>query len=288
MAEDLKKRIIIVTGLSGAGKSVALRALEDSGYFCIDNFPLPLLKNFITLSGETQNMKNIGLSIDVREKELLKDAEKIISEMKMLHHVEVVFLEAEPSVLLRRFKETRRPHPLSEQTDMDVEEALRLETEYLNPLREIADRVIDTSSYTPHQLRALITETYGDTSEKSFSINLISFGFKFGIPQNIDLLFDVRFLKNPHFVPELRDYTGLDKRVLDYIKTDPRTDELLEHLRRLLGFLIKEYIKEGKSSVNIGVGCTGGRHRSVAMVEEIKKYLNQELNLNVQVTHREL
>lgn len=288
MKNDIKKRIIIVTGLSGAGKSVALRALEDSGYFCIDNFPLPLLKNFISLSSETQNMKNIGLSIDVRERELLKDAEDIISDMKKKHHVEVVFLEAEPSVLIRRFKETRRPHPLSEQTESGVEEALRLETEYLRPLRDIADRVLDTSSFTPHQLRAIITETYGAMDRKRFSVNMISFGFKFGIPQNIDLLFDVRFLKNPHFEPQLRDRTGLEKPVVDYIKSDPRTDELLEHLRKLLGFLIKEYIKEGKSSVNIGIGCTGGRHRSVAIAEEIKQYLSNALNIDVQVIHREI
>jgi UPF0042 nucleotide-binding protein len=288
MDKKLKKRIIIVTGLSGAGKSVALRALEDSGYFCIDNFPLPLLRNFITMSSETQNMKDIGLSIDVREKELLKNAEDIIFEMKKNHHVEVVFLEAEPSVLIRRFKETRRPHPLSEQTGESVEDALRLETEYLSTLRNIADRVIDTSSFTPHQLRSLITEIYGATGKKRFTIMLISFGYKFGIPQNIDLLFDVRFLKNPHFVPELRVHTGLEQSVLNYIKSDPRTDELLEHLRKLLAFLIKEYITEGKSSVNIGIGCTGGRHRSVAIVEEIKKYLSNELGLDVQVIHREL
>ncbi len=288
MKDNTPTRIIIVTGLSGAGKSVALRALEDSGFFCIDNFPLPLLKNFISMSSKNHNMEKISLSIDVRERQLLKDAEDLIIDLKRLYPVEVVFLEAETAVLIRRFKETRRPHPLSEQTGESIEQAFELESRYLAPLRDIADRVIDTSSFTPHQLRALITETYGQTDKRGFSLNLISFGYKFGIPQHIDLLFDVRFLKNPHFVPELREHTGLEKEVVDYIKTDPRTDKLLSYLKELLSFLIKEYIDEGKSSVNIAIGCTGGRHRSVAVVEELKEHLSKDLGLDVQVTHREL
>ncbi len=267
---------------------MALRALEDAGYFCIDNFPIPLLKNFITMSASEHEIKNIGLSVDVREKGLLDGVEDLILELKKKNRVEVIFLEAEPSVLIRRFKETRRPHPLSTEMGESIEEALKLEADLLTPLRSIADRVIDTSSFTPHQLRALITELYGSTDRKRFTVTLISFGYKFGIPQQLDLLFDVRFLKNPHFVPELRDHTGLEAPVKEYIMSDPRTDQLLEMLKSLLGFLIKEYINEGKSSVNIGIGCTGGRHRSPAIVEDIKSFLQQNFNLDVQVIHREL
>ena len=281
-------RIIVVTGLSGAGKTVALRALEDVDFFCIDNFPLQLLKNFISLSTSGNAIKKVAIGVDVREKSFLEGIEGSITSLKRDYNVEVIFLEAEGTVLIRRFKETRRPHPLSATSGGDIQRALELEAEYLAPLRNISDRVIDTSSYTPHQLRSLIMETYGTDIKSRMGINLISFGYKFGIPQQVDILFDIRFLPNPHFVAELRDLNGLDQPVKEYVMENPVTKTLLEKLEDLIPFLITEYLKEGKSCLTIGVGCTGGKHRSPAIAEELKKYLSSIFDLEIRVVHREL
>ncbi|NOZ24617.1 MAG: RNase adapter RapZ [Nitrospirae bacterium] len=281
-------KVIVITGLSGAGKTVALRALEDVGFFCIDNFPPQLLKNFISLSASGKNIEKVAISVDVRERSFVDGVEESINALREEYDAEVVFLEAESSVLLKRFKETRRPHPLSASSGGDIKDALKVESEYLSFLRKLADRVIDTSSYTPHQLRSFIMETFGGDRKSSMGINIISFGYKFGIPQDVDLLFDVRFLPNPYFITELRELTGLDEQVRRYVMESPLTVKLLDKLKELVEFLVAEYLKEGRSSLTIGVGCTGGQHRSPVIAEELFRYLKSAFDLEIKMIHREL
>ncbi len=281
-------RVVVITGLSGAGKTVALRALEDVGFFCIDNFPPQLLKNFISLSASGNNIKKVAISVDVRERSFVDGVEESINSLREDYDAEVVFLEAERSVLLRRFKETRRPHPLAETSGGDIRDALKIEAEYLSYLRKLANRVIDTSSYTPHQLRSFIMETFGRDQTPSMSINIISFGYKFGIPQEVDILFDIRFLPNPYFIAELRELNGLDQPVKEYVMDNPVTNKLLDKLKDLINFLVPEYIKEGRSSLTIGVGCTGGQHRSPVIAEELNQYLRSMFDSEIKVIHREL
>jgi UPF0042 nucleotide-binding protein len=282
------QRIVIITGLSGAGKTVALRALEDSGFFCSDNFPPQLLQNFINLSTAQTSIERLAIGIDVREKSFLNGIEDTINALRSKFSVRIIFLEAEQSILLRRFKETRRPHPLSISSGGDIKDALDLEDRYLVPLRDLADRVIDTSSYTPHQLRAIIMDTFGEEMNSSMVINLISFGYKFGIPQQVDLLFDIRFLPNPHFVPELRDLNGLDEPVKDYVLKSDAAVRLLDKLKDLLLFLVSEYLREGKTMLTVGIGCTGGMHRSPVVLEELNTFLASHFDVEIKVIHREL
>ena len=281
-------RVIILTGLSGSGKTVALRALEDAGYFCIDNLPLPLLPNLLEISKDSKLLRNIAVGIDIREKGLLRNIEEKILNLKQDFIIDVIFLEAERSILVRRFKETRRPHPLSVWEDDDIANLIEKESLYLKSLRYNADRVIDTSSYTPHQLRKLIMGLFGNASTGDMKITLISFGYKYGIPQSIDLLFDIRFLPNPHFVPQLRELTGLDRPVREYVLTASQSKTLLQKVTDLLGFLIEQYRNEGKSSIIIGIGCTGGRHRSPVIAEELRNQLSKMFSLKIEMIHREL
>jgi len=281
------RQIIIITGLSGAGKTVALRALEDVGFFCVDNFPIVLLHDLLNISSKDESVNRVAIGVDVREKAFLKDIYKLIDSLKSTFHIEIIFLEAEQSVLIRRYKETRRPHPLQSE-GLGIEEAMKEEMELLSSLRELADRVVDTSSLTPHQLRALIMEMYGGRTNRKLFINLISFGYKFGIPQNVDLLFDVRFLPNPYFVQELKDLTGLDRKVKDYVLKDSLSEEVIDRLKDLLKTFIRGYLKEGKSLVNIGIGCTGGRHRSPVIVEEMVSFILKEFKIKPHVIHRDI
>ncbi len=281
------RQIIIITGLSGAGKTVALRALEDVGFFCVDNFPIVLLHDLLNISSKDESVNRVAIGVDVREKAFLKDIYKLVDSLKNTFHIEIIFLEAEQSVLIRRYKETRRPHPLQSE-GLGIEEAMKKEMELLSSLRELADRVVDTSSLTPHQLRALIMEMYGGKTNRELFINLISFGYKFGIPQNVDLLFDVRFLPNPYFVQDLKDLTGLDSRVKEYVLKDSFSEEVIDRLKDLLKTFIRGYIKEGKSLVNIGIGCTGGRHRSPVIVEEMVSFIEKEFKIKPQVIHRDI
>jgi UPF0042 nucleotide-binding protein len=288
--DKYRTEVVIVSGLSGAGKTVALRALEDIGYFCIDNLPVALLEPFLTAISAGIDIKKIGIGVDIREKAFLPNAYQILSALKGQYKIEILFLEAEKDVVVRRFKETRRPHQmLSIQGEVSIENAIDEEKKHLSVLRDSADKIIDTSNYTPHHLRHLIFSTYGNIdSTQKLNISLISFGYKFGVPQNLDLLFDVRFLPNPYFVPELKPLKGPDAVVADFVLGNENAREFLSRITSLLDFLIPNYIKEGRFYLVIGIGCTGGRHRSPAIVEEISRYISNKHDIKPGVIHRDM
>lgn len=279
-----KPVIVIITGLSGSGKTIALRALEDSDFFCVDNLPVALIESFVSIISRDTDIRKIGIGIDIREKGFLSEILGVLKNLRNQYHTEILFLEAEEDVLLRRFKETRRPHPLGG----NIEKAIQIEKERLSLLSENADRIIDTSSFTPHQLRQFITSLYKiQKTRTAMTVVLISFGFKFGAPQNADLLFDVRFMPNPNFVPKLKKLKGTDKRVSDFVCKKPEARLFLEKIKDLMDFLIPLYIKEGKSYLTVGVGCTGGNHRSPAIVEKLKIYLKRH-PIDLHIVHRDL
>lgn len=282
--------VVIVSGLSGAGKTVALRALEDIGYFCIDNLPVTLIDPLLSTIRAEESIKKVGIGVDIREKYFLADAYKILSALKNSYKVEIIFLEAEKDVMIRRYKETRRPHPvLSANGGMDMEAAIEAEKAFLSVIRDAADRVIDTSNYTPHQLRDSIVSFYAKPGgERGVRITFISFGYKFGAPRDIDLLFDVRFLPNPYFIPELKPLKGTDAEVSDFVMKRAETEEFLTRLISLLDFLIPRYISEGRAYLVIGIGCTGGRHRSPAIVEKIAEYMKDKHGIKPEVIHRDM
>lgn len=280
----MKPTIVIITGLSGSGKTVALRALEDSDFFCVDNLPIALIDLFVSIVSKNKELKKIGIGIDIREKGFLSEIGNVLKTLRNKYRTEILFLEAEKDILLRRFKETRRPHPLGG----NIEDAIQIEKERLSLLKEEANRIVDTSSYTPHQLRQFVTSLYrGRKGKKLMTVVLISFGFKFGTPQNIDLLFDVRFLPNPNFVPELKTLKGTDKKVSDYVLKKQVTKAFLNKMKELIDFLIPLYIREGRSYLTIGIGCTGGNHRSPAIVERMQGYLKKH-PIDLSIVHRDI
>lgn len=289
MTEPDILRVVIISGLSGAGKTIALRALEDIGYFCIDNLPVTLMENLLSSIKHDGSVKEVALGIDIREKRFLDNVYNVLTSLRQSHRIEVFFLEAERDVMVRRFKETRRPHPLASLGITGIENAIEEERRLLLPIREAADRIIDTSNYTPHQLRHLIMSEYGNINKTNgLSISLLSFGYKFGIPQNLDILFDVRFLPNPYFVAELKDLRGVDKSVMDFVLNKEETKILLAHIKGMIDFLIPQFIKEGRSCLAIGIGCTGGRHRSPVIVQEISNYIHERHKIKPEVIHRDM
>lgn len=275
---------IILTGLSGAGKSVALNALEDIGFFCVDNLPTSLIRSFVDLCQKTPSITKIALGVDIRERKFLTNFAETISSLKKIQKVEIIFLEAKKEILIRRFKETRRPHPLG---DKDLKRALNREGRQLSGIRQLADRIIDTSSLSPHDLRKTISKLYVREKTMPLSVTLISFGYKYGIPAEADLLFDVRFLPNPNFIEELKPLTGMTAKVKDFVFKQKDSVHFLEKLYSLLDFVIPLYRKEGRSYLIIGIGCTGGRHRSPALAEEVKKFLRGK-KVAVSVIHRDI
>jgi UPF0042 nucleotide-binding protein len=282
--QDKSPALVIISGLSGSGKTVALRALEDSSFFCVDNLPIALIDSFISMQSHERDIKKIGISIDIREKGFLSEITNVLSNLKKNYQTEIIFLEAENDVLLRRYKETRRPHPLGG----NLEKAISIEKKRLSGLRENADRIIDTSSFTPHQLRQFMLSLYRtQKTNNMMALVLISFGFKYGIPQNADLLFDVRFLPNPNFIPALKPLKGTDKRVAQYIFKKQETKEFMVKIKDLINFLVPLYIREGKSYLTIGIGCTGGNHRSPAIVENLRNYL-YKYHVDLMVVHRDM
>lgn len=280
--------LVIVSGLSGSGKSHALKCFEDEGYFCVDNLPPALLPTFVDLcTQQSGEIKNVALGIDIRERIFFADLVTMLDRLKKTGHaVQLVFLEAREEVLVRRFSESRRPHPLL--PHMPVLEGVRFEKERLSDLRKHAERIIDTSDITVHELRDRLTREFRqDSSARRMTISLVTFGYKFGVPIDIDLLFDVRFLRNPFFVPELKPLTGEDMKVQDYVLRDPAAAPFIEQLENLFKFLFPLFERDQRSYVNIGIGCTGGRHRSVTIARRLQEIF-ASLGHEVSVTHRDL
>jgi UPF0042 nucleotide-binding protein len=282
--KDHKVYTIIVTGLSGAGKTIALNAFEDAGFFCVDNLPTALINSFVELCSKTPSISNIAIGVDIRETKFLSHFSDIIAGLRKTRNLEIIFLEASEDILIRRFKETRRPHPLGYK---DLKKALRKEAQVLHPIRQNADKVINTSGLSPHQLRKLITKTFLTREPEKMTIGLISFGYKYGIPPEADLLFDVRFLPNPYFIKELKPLPGTSPKVRKFVRSQEATKRFFDKLNPLLEHLLPLYSQEGRNYLTIGVGCTGGRHRSPVIVEEIRKSLLKK-KFNVSVTHRDL
>jgi UPF0042 nucleotide-binding protein len=278
--------VVVVTGLSGAGRSTALRVLEDAGFFCVDNLPPRLAPELLGLVGREGKLGRLGLGIDVRTGAFLSGAEETLAELEAAgHRVQVIFLDCADDVLVRRFSETRRPHALARTGDLQG--AIVRERERLAGLRERADVVIDTTDFTVHDLRHQLIDYIGrDPDRPSMVLRLVSFGFKYGIPVHADLVFDLRFLPNPHFVEELRPKTGMDPEVSAYVMEAPETRELLRHLRPLLDYALPQYAREGKAYLTVALGCTGGRHRSVAMAENLGRELGD--SHEVTVSHRDV
>jgi UPF0042 nucleotide-binding protein len=283
-------RFIVVTGLSGAGKSQAIRALEDLGYFCVDNLPVRLIPMLARLSRQAgSEISRVAVVVDVREGAFLDAFPKMYRGLKRLEGLDpvLIFLEASEDALVRRFSETRRPHPLA--PDRSALEGIREERARMAAIRRMADRRIDTTSMTVHELRrAFMSLSQDESAGQRLIVTIVSFGYKRGIPVDADLLFDVRFLPNPHFVPALRARTGRDPAVVRYLRRTPITDEFVTRTRDLLRFLIPHYVAEGKRYLTIGVGCTGGRHRSVAVAETLKRGLGRIDRVHVRVQHRDV
>ncbi|MGQ4807073.1 Nucleotide-binding protein YvcJ [Candidatus Entotheonellaceae bacterium PAL068K] len=277
---------VIVSGLSGSGKSIAIQSFEDLGFYCVDNLPTTLIPTFANLIVQSKTDR-VALGIDVRERDFFDGVFQVLDELQQAgHRVEILFLEAREDVLVRRYSETRRRHPLA--IDGSVSKGICLEQQRLEKLRQHATCILDTSDFTVHDLRDVMQATYSAQDAKGgMHILVLSFGFKFGVPSNTDLVFDVRFLPNPHFDPELWAYTGRDPRVAHYIFEAPVSQKFLEHLRQFLTMLIPLYAKEGKSYLTISLGCTGGKHRSVATAEEVGQHLRQ-LGYRVACHHRDL
>ena len=280
-----KSQFIIVTGLSGAGKSTAIKALEDIGYYCVDNLPLSLMKTFARLClNSSQPMEKVALGIDIREGDSLKDLPHIMEELRQQGiETEILFLYAREEVLIKRFKETRRPHPLQNES---LEGSIAREKRVMEPIKAISRYVIDTSEATPHTLKAQIKDLFGSEKEEML-VYVHSFGFKHGAPPNLDLMLDVRFLPNPHFVNGLREKTGLDPQVEGYVMGNQETHIFLEHLSRFFSYLLPKYQQEGKPFLSIGIGCTGGVHRSVVIAQWLGHFL-REKGYRVKILHREL
>jgi UPF0042 nucleotide-binding protein len=278
-------KVVVVTGLSGAGRSTALRVLEDAGFFCVDNLPPALAPDLLDAVTTEGQLDRVGLGIDVRTGAFLSGAEQAISTLEEAgHEVRVIFLDCADDVLVRRFSETRRPHALA--LDGDLQAAIASERERLSGLRARSDVVIDTTDFTVHDLRRHLIEYVGRRGKRpSMVVRLLSFGFKYGTPVHADIVFDLRFLPNPHFVEALRPKTGLDREVAAYVLESAEAKELNGHLIPLLEYAIPRYAREGKAYLTIALGCTGGRHRSVAMAEELARQLGSAHQ--VVVTHRD-
>ena len=278
--------LVIITGMSGSGKASALKAFEDLGYYCVDNLPVELIPRFAELALQSGEILRTALVVDVREGTQLERLPAIRTSVKRMIATRVIFLEASDAALLRRFSETRRPHPLGTRTT--VRASLGAERRHLRAIRKLADLVIDTSKFNVHELRAHLTDRFKQHSgsHQTILVSCVSFGYKHGLPDDADLVFDVRFLPNPHFVPEFRALTGRDPRVAKYIRSFPQTQEFINRISELLIYLLPHYIREGKSYLTISFGCTGGQHRSVMIAEDVNKRL-RKAGYKVKVVHRD-
>jgi len=279
--------LVILTGMSGAGKASALKAFEDLGYYSVDNLPLELIPRFADLVRQSTEIERAALVIDVREGIRLDRFPAILKKVRKVLSTRVLFLEASEESLVRRFSETRRPHPMGREET--VIESIRAERRRLDPIRNVADIVLETTKFNVHELRAHINAQFEErgAAEQNLTISAMSFGFKNGVPTDADLVFDVRFLPNPHFIPEFRDLTGKHPKVAQYVQSFPQTGEFLEKTTEMLKFLLPHYIAEGKSYLTVAFGCTGGQHRSVFIAEEMKRRL-EAVGYRVKAGHRDM
>jgi UPF0042 nucleotide-binding protein len=279
--------LVILTGMSGAGKASALKAFEDLGYYSVDNLPLDLIPRFADLVRQSTEIDRAALVVDVREGIKLDRFPALLKKVRKVLSTRVLFLEASEEALIRRFSETRRPHPMGREET--VVESIRAERKRLDPIRNVADIILDTTKFNVHELRAHINSQFEEheAAERNLTISSMSFGFKNGVPTDADLVFDVRFLPNPHFVPEFRELTGKHPKVAAYVQSFKQTEEFLEKTTDLLAFLLPHYIKEGKSYLTVAFGCTGGQHRSVFIAEEMKRRL-ESVGYRVKAAHRDM
>jgi UPF0042 nucleotide-binding protein len=285
-AKQDSKQLVILTGLSGSGKSTVLKAFEDMGFYCVDNMPVELIPIFAELhSAGEGDFSRAALLVDAREGTQLQKLPGLLTHLRKDHPISLVFIEAHDEALLRRYSETRRPHPLGK--DYSVRESLLHERELMAPIRKLADVVIDSTQFNVHELRNFITRRFKNPDRHPMLISVVSFGYKYGVPVDADLIFDVRFLPNPHFVPALRKFSGRDAKVRRFIRSFPQTGEFLRRMESLLAYLMPHYIEEGKSYLTIAFGCTGGKHRSVMLAEEIKKALEKRKYAS-KVFHRDI
>ena len=279
------RQLVVLTGLSGSGKGSVLNTFEDLGYYCVDNLPVALIPTFTDLYEEGGEIERAALLVDAREGEQIDKLPAILRKLRAEHNVTLVFTEASDEALLRRFSETRRPHPMARNSSLA--EGIRSERRRMAPIRRLADVTIDTTKFTVHELRQFITDRFQNPGTRPLLVAVVSFGFRYGIPADADLVFDVRFLPNPHFVPKLRPFSGKDKRVERYIRSFPQTAQFLRRIESLLGYLIPHYIREGKSYLTVALGCTGGRHRSVALAEVIRRDIKRR-GYATKVVHRDM
>jgi UPF0042 nucleotide-binding protein len=283
---ETKGELVILTGMSGSGKLSALKAFEDLGYYSVDNLPLDLIPQFADLIRQAKDGRRAALVVDVREGMRLDEFPAILKKVRKVLPTRVLFLEASDEVLVRRFSETRRPHPLGRSDT--VVRSIKAERKRLDPIRNVADIVLDTTKFNVHDLRAhIIAQFEREESDRNLTISSTSFGFKNGVPSEADLVFDVRFLPNPHFVPEFQRLTGKHPKVAKYVRQFPQTQEFLDKTEEMLTFLLPHYIKEGKSYLTVAFGCTGGQHRSVFIAEEMKKRLTAA-GYRVKSAHRDM
>jgi len=278
--------LVILTGLSGSGKSTVLRAFEDMGFYCVDNLPVELIPIFAELheAGEG-DFSRAALLVDAREGLQIEKLPGLLKHLRKEHPISLVFIEANDDALLRRYSETRRPHPLGK--DISVRESLQYERDLMAPIRKVADVVIDSTQFNVHELRSFINRRFKSPDRSPMLISVVSFRYKSGVPIDAALIFDVRFLPNPHFVPGLKRFTGRDAKVRRFIRSFPQTGEFLRRMESLLAYLMPHYIEEGKSYLTIAFGCTGGKHRSVMLAEEIKKALEKR-KYAAKVFHRDI
>jgi RNase adapter protein RapZ len=280
------RQLVILTGLSGSGKSTVLHAFEDMGFYCVDNLPVDLIPIFAELhSAGEGDFARAALLVDAREGAQLEKLPPLLKHLRKDHPITLVFIDASEDSLLRRYSETRRPHPLGK--DVSVRESLRQERSMMEHIRKLADVVIDTSRFNVHELRHFVTERFKNPDKRPMLVSVVSFGYRYGVPTDADLVFDVRFLPNPYFVPRLRRFTGKDPKVRRYIRSFPQTSEFLKRVEGLLVYLIPHYIQEGKSYLTIAFGCTGGKHRSVMLGEAVRKSLEKH-DYSAKVIHRDI
>jgi UPF0042 nucleotide-binding protein len=283
---DEKTELVIITGTSGSGKGTVLRSLEDLGFYAADNLPLELIPKFVELTVDSPKVRRAALVVDIREGRTLQGFPRLYADLKRRLPVRLIFLDADDETLVRRFSETRRPHPLG--TETSIIKSIQAERELLRPIRKLADLTINTSKFNVHELREYIGEQFsGGRDESKLMIYVTSFGFRHGLPPDSDLVFDVRFLPNPNYIPEFKKLSGRHPRVARYVRSFPQTVEFINRITDLLLYLIPHYVREGKSYLTIAFGCTGGRHRSVMMADEIRKRLARH-GYRVKCTHRDI